>query len=76
MFSKTTATRRCFCIPITPNCITGQKAVADAIKMQLHVVIDKKKLSMSDIKTAGVTEVIVKVYPEISAKVKVLVEQE
>ena len=51
-------------------------AVADAIKMQLHVVIDKKKLSMSDIKTAGITEVTVKVYPEISAKVKVLVEQE
>ena len=50
--------------------------VADAIKMQLHVVIDKRKLVMSDIKTTGVTEVTVKVYPEISAKVKVLVEEE
>ena len=56
--------------------ITAQ-AVADAIKMQLHVVIDKRKLSMGDgIKTAGVTEIDVKVYPEISAKVKVLVEGE
>ena len=48
-------------------------AVADAIKMQLHVVIDKKKLVMDDIKTVGETEVEVKVYANISAKIKVMV---
>lgn len=56
--------------------ITAQ-AVADAIKMQLHVVIDKRKIVCGDgIKTTGVTEVEIKVYPEISAKIKVLVEAE
>lgn len=56
--------------------ITAQ-AVAEAIKMQLHVVVDKRKLSCSDgIKNTGITEVDVKVYPEISAKIKVLVEEE
>ena len=55
--------------------ITSQ-VVADAIKMQLHVVVDKKKLVMSDIKNTGDTEIDVKVYPEISAKVTVSVEEE
>lgn len=49
-------------------------AVADAIKMQLHVVIDKRKLVMDDIKTVGETEVEIKVYANISAKIKVFVE--
>lgn len=51
-------------------------AVADAIKMQLHVVLDKRKIVMGDIKTTGVTEIDVKVYPEITAKVKVMVDSE
>lgn len=56
--------------------ITGQ-AVADAIKMQLHVVVDKRRVILGEgIKVAGVTEVEVKVYPEINAKVNVSVEQE
>ena len=56
--------------------ITAQ-SVADAIKMQLHVVIDKRKLAVGDgIKTVGLTEIDVKVYPEITAKVKVNVEEE
>lgn len=56
--------------------ITSQ-AVAEAIKMQLHIVLDKRKLVMGDgIKSAGTTEVEVKVYPEITAKIKVLVESE
>ena len=50
--------------------------VADAVKMQLHVVVDKRKLVMSDIKTIGKTDVEVKVYPEISATVTVNVEEE
>jgi len=56
--------------------ITGQ-AVAEAIKMQLHVVIDKRKLVLGEgIKKIGETEVEIKVYPEISAKIKVIVENE
>lgn len=56
--------------------ITNQN-VADAIKMQLHHVIDKRKIVLPDgIKTIGVTEVEVKIYPEISAKIKVDVKPE
>lgn len=46
--------------------------VAEALKMQHHVVIEKKKFSIPDgIKHTGVTEVDVKIYPSISAKIKV-----
>ena len=56
--------------------VTAQ-AVADAIKMQLHIVVDKRKLGLGEgIKNIGRTEVEVKVYPEISAKINVLVEEE
>ena len=56
--------------------ITGQ-AVADAVKTQLHVVVDKRKVVASDgIKTIGITPVEIKVYPEISAKINVKVEEE
>ncbi len=53
--------------------ITNQN-VADAIKFQLHHVIDKRKIVLPDgIKTIGETTVEIKVYPEISAKITVLV---
>ncbi|MBQ7717939.1 MAG: 50S ribosomal protein L9 [Clostridia bacterium] len=55
--------------------ITSQ-IVAEALKMQLHVVVDKKKLVMNDIKTVGETKVDVKIYPEISAGITVSVEEE
>ncbi|MBE7063443.1 MAG: 50S ribosomal protein L9 [Clostridia bacterium] len=56
--------------------ITGQ-AVAEAIKMQLHVVVDKRKVLVGDgIKSIGTTGVEIKVYPEISAKINVQVEEE
>lgn len=56
--------------------VTSQD-VADAIKMQLHKVIDKKKIVLPDgIKTIGDKTVDVKLYPEISAKVKVSVVSE
>lgn len=56
--------------------ITNQN-VADAIKMQLHVVLDKRKVVLPDgIKTTGETTVELKIYPEISAKITVLVEAE
>lgn len=50
--------------------ITAQD-VANEIKQQLHLGVDKKKLQLDSIKTLGTTEAVVKVYPGISAKVKV-----
>ncbi len=56
--------------------ITNQN-VADAIKYQLHVVVDKRKVQLPDgIKTIGSHEVEIKVYPEISAKITVEVVSE
>lgn len=50
--------------------ITAQD-VANEIKMQLHLEVDKKKLQIESIKTLGITDAMVKVYPGISAKIKV-----
>lgn len=56
--------------------ITGQ-AITDAIKMQLHVVVDKRKVVVGDgIKSIGITPVEIKVYPEISAKISVEVKED
>lgn len=56
--------------------ITNQN-VADAIKYQLHVVVDKRKVQLPDgIKTVGSHQVEIKVYPEISAKITVEVVSE
>lgn len=53
------------------------KDVAEALKMQQHIVVDKKKFVMPDgIKTIGTTEVEVRVYPEVVAKLKVVVCEE
>ena len=55
--------------------ITNQN-VADAIKYQLHHVIDKRKIVLPDgIKTIGETTVEIKVYPDITAKITVVVNQ-
>lgn len=51
------------------------KDVAQAIKEQLKVDIDKKKLVMKDIKTFMRCECEVKIYPEIHAKITVNVEE-
>ena len=56
--------------------ITNQN-VADAIKYQLHHVIDKRKIVLPDgIKTIGEKNVELKIYPEISATIKVVVNPE
>ncbi len=48
------------------------KDVAEQIKSQLHLEVDKKKVALQDaIKTLGITNVTVKIYPGISADVKV-----
>ena len=47
------------------------KDIVEALKMQHHIKIDKKKLVMSDIKKLGVTEVPVKLYTGVSGTLKV-----
>lgn len=50
--------------------------IADAIKDQIGKTIDKKKIVLSKpIKEIGETEVEVKLYPEVSAKVKVIIQE-
>ncbi|MBP0980123.1 MAG: 50S ribosomal protein L9, partial [Oscillospiraceae bacterium] len=51
------------------------KDVADALKAQHKIEIDKKKIVMKDIKTFSRVDVEIKVYPEIQAKITVNVEE-
>ena len=51
------------------------KDIAEELKMQHHIKIDKKKFVLPDgIKSLGTAEVEIKVYPGVAAKLKVLVE--
>ena len=52
------------------------KDVAEELKMQHHIKIDKKKIVMNDIKTLGVTEVTVKLYTGVTGTLKVNVLSE
>lgn len=53
------------------------KDIADQLKSSFKLDIDKKKISLTDaIKTVGTTEVEIKLYPEVSAKLTVKIEQE
>lgn len=48
------------------------KDIAEQVKMQLHIEIDKKKIALPDgIKTLGCTDVLIKIYANISATIKV-----
>ena len=49
------------------------KDVAELIKTQYKVVIDKKKIVMETIKVAGGYTIEVKLYPEVSTKMKVII---
>ena len=51
------------------------KDVAAAIKAQHKIDIDKKKIVMKDIKTFSRVDVEIKIYPEIQAKITVIVEE-
>lgn len=56
--------------------ITG-KDIAEAIKLQHNIDVDKKKIVLHDaIKALGTYQVEIKVYPEISAKIDVKVVEE
>lgn len=53
------------------------KEIADALKRQHGITVDKKKIVLPEtIKTIGDYEAEVKVYPEVSAKLKVQVVEE
>lgn len=53
--------------------VTGAE-IAEALKQQHGVEIDKRKIELSDpIRTVGETDIVVKLYPEISAKMLVRV---
>ena len=49
------------------------KDVAELIKKQYKLEIDKKKIVMDTIKLAGGYEIDVKLYPEVSTKMKVII---
>jgi large subunit ribosomal protein L9 len=52
------------------------KDMADAIKKQFNVDIDKKKVVADTIKTVGAYEIEVKLYAEVSTKMKVLIVEQ
>lgn len=52
------------------------KDVAEQLKMQHHIKLDKKKFIMDDIKTLGTTEVKIKVYTGITGNLKVVVKEQ
>ena len=53
------------------------KEITQAVKKQLDLEIDKKKIQLKDqIKTLGVHEVPVKVHPKVTATLKVHVKEE
>lgn len=49
------------------------KDIAQEIKDQYKVEVDKKKIVMDTIKVAGEYEIEVKLYPEVSTKMKVII---
>ena len=52
------------------------KDISEALKAQFSIDIDKRKLALADpIKTFGTYNVDVKVYPEVTAKIKVAVQE-
>lgn len=53
------------------------KDISDKLKADFKLDIDKKKIILPDsLKSLGSTEVEVKLYPEVSAKITVKIEQE
>lgn len=50
------------------------KDISQEMEKQLGVSIDKKKIVMNTIKTVGTYEAEIKVYPEISTKIKIIIK--
>lgn len=55
--------------------ITG-KDISEELKKKFNIDIDKKKIVVDAIRQLGTYEVEVKIYPEISTKVKVIVDHQ
>ncbi|WP_446898145.1 50S ribosomal protein L9 [Clostridium sp. LBM24168] len=53
--------------------ITG-KDISDKLNSEFGMEIDKKKIVMDNIKKVGIYNIEVKLYPEISAKINVVIE--
>ena len=49
------------------------KDIAELIKTQYKVTVDKKKIVMETIKVAGGSTIEVKLYPEVTTKMKVII---
>ena len=49
--------------------VTNQE-VADALKAKYAIEVDKRKITVDGIKNVGPAEAVVKLYPEVSAKLK------
>ena len=49
--------------------VTNQE-VADALKAKYGIDVDKRKITVDGIKNVGAAEAVVKLYPEVSAKLK------
>jgi len=53
------------------------KEIADKLKSEYNIEVDKRKIQLQDaLKSLGTFELDVKLYPEVSAKLKVKIEQE
>lgn len=52
------------------------KDVADALNAQYKIKIDKKKVIVDTIRQLGVYEVEVKLYPEVSTKIKIVISEQ
>jgi large subunit ribosomal protein L9 len=52
------------------------KDISQEMEKQLNVTIDKKKIVVNTIKTMGLYDVEVKLYPEISTKIKVIIKEQ
>lgn len=52
------------------------KDVADAINAQYKINVDKKKVIVDTIRTLGTYEVEVKLYPEVSTKINVVIVEQ
>ncbi|CAB1255481.1 50S ribosomal protein L9 [Clostridium sp. WLY-B-L2] len=55
--------------------ITG-KDISDELKKKFNINVDKKKIVINNIRQLGVYFVEIKLYPEISTKIKVVIEEE
>lgn len=52
------------------------KDISQEMEKQLNITIDKKKIVVNTIKTMGSYDVEVKLYPEISTKIKVIIKEQ